>query len=67
MFEQIIDKQKLSRMMDRSERIYLKKERTTRETKISVFLCAVCCHVVAAYALKVFAITSKARHRSLPT
>lgn len=39
MFEQIIDKQKLSRMMDRSERIYLNgTERKMRATEISAFL-----------------------------
>ncbi len=54
MFEQIIDKQKLSRMMDRSERIYLKKKKNDESKQISVSNLQSCeiahHHVVAAYA-----------------
>lgn len=38
MLEQIIDKQKLSRMIDRSERIYLKKNKERiKSNKTNVF------------------------------
>lgn len=55
MFEQIIDKQKLSRMMDRSERIYLKRENMTKANKSVYFFNLQLDeiahhHVVAAYA-----------------
>lgn len=53
-FEQIIDKQKLSRMMDRSDRIYLKKKKNDKSNQISLQLDEITCHhVVAACALKV--------------
>lgn len=38
MLEQIIDKQKLSRMMDRSERIYLKKKQRKENKSVHFFI-----------------------------
>lgn len=38
MFEQTIDKQKLSRMMDLSERIYLRNKNSHKSNQISAFL-----------------------------
>lgn len=38
MLEQIIDKQKLSKMIDRSERIYLRKKTDNKSNKMNVFL-----------------------------